>query len=99
MCKRWFMLPWDFIKHLDTKHRKCKSCQGYLKDNDHLWEHMQQNHPDGTDKQVETEPQVTIDPANQDTSLQDHQVKCKYCTRYFKNMAECNMHVKETQKH
>ena len=93
MCLRWFMFPWDFNNHLDVKHRKCKKCQQYLKDDNLLQNHMQHEHPTVTYIQVETEPQVTTDPATLDTSHQDSQVKCKYCDRYFKSVAECNMHV------
>ena len=87
------MFPWDFNKHLDFQHRKCKKCQQYLKDDDMLQDHKELEHPMVMDTQVETEAQVTKDPATLDTSCQDRQVKCKYCNRYFGSIAECNMHV------
>ena len=92
------MFPWDFNKHLNLKHRKCKKCQQYLKDDDLLQDHMEHEHPTVMDTQVETEPQVTTDPATLDTSCQDHQVKCKYCDRYFKSVAECNLHINRKHK-
>ena len=85
------MFPWDFNRHLDFQHRKCEECQQYLKDDDMLQDHMELEHPMVTDKQVKTEAQVTTDQATLDTSHQDHQVKCKYCNRYFGSLAECNM--------
>ena len=45
------MYPWDLNNHLDTKHRKCKLCEGYVKDDECLWEHMEQNHKEGADKE------------------------------------------------
>ena len=59
---------------------------------------MEHEHPTVMDTQVETEPQVTMDPATLNTSRQDCQVKCKYCDRYFKSVAECNMHVNRKHK-
>ena len=71
------MFPWDFNRHLDSQHRKCKACQQYLKDDDMLRDHMELEHPTVTDKQVKTEAQVTMDPVTLDTSHQDRQVKCE----------------------
>ena len=45
-----------------------------------------------------TEDQVTEDPATLEADRQDSQVKCKYCDRHFKNVAECNMHVNRRHK-
>ena len=59
---------------------------------------MEHEHPMVMDMQVETEAQVTMDSATLDTSRQDHQVKCKYCDKYFKSVAECNMHVNRRHK-
>ena len=98
MCLRWFMFLWDFNNHLDTQHRKSEKCQKYLKNNDLLWDHMEREHPMVMDAQMETEAQVTMDPATLDTSCQDCQVKCKYCDKYFKSVAECNMHVNRRHK-
>ena len=92
------MFPWDFNKHLNVKHRKCKKYQQYLKDDDLPWDHMENEHPTFMDMQVGTEPQVTMDPATLDTSHQDCQVKCKYCDRYFKSVAKCNMHINRKHK-
>ena len=33
-----------------------------------------------------------------ETDCQDCQVKCKYCDRYFRNVAECNMHINRRHK-
>ena len=98
MCLRWFMFPWDFNNHLDLKHRKCEKCQQYLKDDILLWDHMENEHPTVMDMQGETDSHITMDPVTLDTSHQDHQVKCKYCDRYFKSIAECNMHVNRKHK-
>ena len=98
MCLCQYMYPWDFNKHLDTKHRKCKKCQKYLWDDDLLRDHMERDHPEGTEAQVEMESQETRDPAIKDTSHQDHQVKCKYCDRYFKSIAKSNMHINRKHK-
>ena len=63
------MFPWDFNnKHLDVKHRKCKKCQQYLKDDDLLWDYMEWENSEVTDTQVGSEPQVTTDPVTLDTS-------------------------------
>ena len=34
MCMRLFMFPWDFDRHLDSQHSRCKVCQQYLVDED-----------------------------------------------------------------
>ena len=65
------MFNWDFNKHLDIKHRKCKKYQHYLKNDDLLWEHMERDHTESTEVQIRTEPQVTTDPVTKDTSCQD----------------------------
>ena len=93
LCKRWFMFPWDFNGHLDSLHRKCDKCQLYMKDDEQLRDHMEIKHPTAMSRQVEVKSQVTQDPVTQDTSRQDHQVKCKYCDRHFASVTECNMHV------
>ena len=98
MCLRWFMFPWDFNKHLDIKDRKCEKCHNYLWDDDLLQDHMEKEHPEVTDVQVRTEPQVTMDPTTLDTSHQDCQVKCKHSDRYFKSIAKCNMHINRKHK-
>ena len=90
LCMRWFMFTWDFDRHLDSQHRKCKVCQQYLLNDEMLQDHMELKHPTLTDEQVETEGQVTMDSATLDTSRQDCQVKCKYCNRYFGSIAKCN---------
>ena len=92
------MLPWDFDRHLDSQHRKCKVCQQYLINDEMLQDHMELKHPMVTVEPVETEEQVTRDSVTLDTSCQDHQVKCTYCDRYFGNVAECNMHVNRRHK-
>ena len=98
MCRRWYMFPWDFNRHLDFQHRKCEECQQYLNDDDVLQDHMELKHPTVTVKQVETEAQITTDQVTLDTSRQDCQVKCKYCNRYFGSLAECNMHINRRHK-
>ena len=98
MSLGWLMFPWDFNKHLNIKHRKCKKCQHYLKNDKLLQEHMERDHPEGTEVQIGTELQVTTNPVTKDTSHQDHQVKCKHCDRYFKSIAKCNMHINRKHK-
>ena len=90
--------PWDFDRHLDSQHRKCKACQRYLINDEMLEDHMELKHPMVTTEPVETKEQVTRDSATWDTSCQDRQVKCQYCDRYFRNVAECNMHVNRRHK-
>ena len=92
------MFPWDFDRHLDSQYRKCKVCQQYLTIDEMLQDHMELEHPMATVEWDETEEQVTRDSATLDTSRQDRQVKCKYCNRYFGNIAECNMHVNRRHK-
>ena len=98
MCMRLFMFPWDFDRHLDSQHSRCKVCQQYLINKEMLQDHMELEHPTVTVKPVETEEQVTRDSATLDTSCQDCQVKCKYCDRYCRNIAECNMHINRRHK-
>ena len=92
------MFPWDFDRHLDSQHRKCKVCQQYLLNDEMLQDHMELKHPTVADEQVETEEQVTMDSATLDTSCQDHQVKCKDCNIYFGSVAECNTYVNRRHK-
>ena len=73
-------------------------CQWYLLNDKMLQDHTELEHPMVTDKQVETERQVTMDSVTLDTSRQDHQVKCEYCNRYFGSIAECNMQVNRRHK-
>ena len=58
-------------------------------------DHMDLEHPTVAVEPVVTEEQVTRDLAALETDRQDRQVKCKYCDRYFRNVAECNMHCKQ----
>ena len=60
---------------------------------------MDLEHPTTTPVPVVTEDQVTEDPATLEADCQDIQVKCKYCDRHFKNVAEHNMHVNSAQSH
>ena len=92
------MFPWDFDRHLDSQHRKCKVCQQYLINDEMLQDHMKLEHPMVTDEPVKTKEQVTRDSVTLDTSRQDHQVKCKYCNRYFGSVAKCNMHINRRHK-
>ena len=64
MCMRWFMFPWDFDRHLDSQHRKCKVCQLYLSNDEMLQDHMELEYPVVTVEQVKTEEQVTRDSGN-----------------------------------
>ena len=98
MCMRLFMFPWDFNRHLDSQHSKCKVCQQYLVNEEMLLDYMDLKHPTVTPEPVVTEDQVTEDPATLEADRQDCQVKCKYCDRHFKNVAECNMHVNRRHK-
>ena len=92
------MFPWDFDRHLDSLHSKCKVCQQYLVNEEMLLDHMDLEHPTVAPKPVVTEDQVTEDPATLEADCQDSQVKCKYCDRHFKNVAVCNMHINRRHK-
>ena len=98
MCRRSFMFPWDFDRHLDLLHSKCKVCQQYLVNEEMLQDHMDLEHPTVTPEPVVMESQVTKDPVTLETDRQDCQVMCKYCDRNFKNIAERNMHVNRRHK-
>ena len=49
------MFPWDFDRHLDSQHNKCKVCQWYLINVEMLQDHMELKHPTFTVEPVETE--------------------------------------------
>ena len=92
------MFPWDFDRHLDLLHSKCKVCQQYLVNEEMLLDHTDLEHPTVASEPVVTESQVTEDPATLEADRQDCQVMCKYCDRHFKNIAKCNMHVNRRHK-
>ena len=92
------MFPWDFDRHLDSQHSRCKVCQQYLVNKEMPQDHMDLKHPTVTVEPVKTKEQAIRDSATLDTDPQDHQMKCKYCDRYFRNIAECNMHVNRRHK-
>ena len=92
------MFPWDFDRHLDSLHSKCKVCQQYLENEEMLPNHMDLKHPTVAPEPVVTESQVTEDPATLEADHQNSQVKCKCCDRHFKNVAECNMHINRRHK-
>ena len=92
------MFPWDFDRHLDSLHSKCKVCQLYLVNEEMLLDHMDLKHPMVTPQPVMTEDQLTENPAILKADHQDCQVKGKYCNRHFKNVAKCNMHVNRRHK-
>ena len=92
------MFPWDFDRHLDLLHSKCKVCQQYLVNEEMLLDHMDLKHPTVAPEPVVMESQVTEDPVTLEADHQDHQVMCKYCDRHFKNIAERNMHVNRRHK-
>ena len=64
------MFPWDFDRHLDSQHSRCKVCQQYLVDEEMLQDHMDLEHPIVTVELVMTEEQVTRDPATLETDCQ-----------------------------
>ena len=92
------MFPWDFDRHLDLLHSKCKVCQQYLVNKEMLLDHMDLEHPTVTPEPVVMESQVTKDPVTLEADRQDCQVMCKYCDRHFKNLAKRNMHVNRRHK-
>ena len=92
------MFPWDFDRHLDLLHSKCKVCQQYLGNEEMLLDHMDLKHPAVAPEPVVTESQVTKNPVTLEADCQDCQVKCQYCDRHFKNVAECNMHINRRHK-
>ena len=73
-------------------------CQQYLANEEMLQDHMDLEHPTVTTEPVMTEEKVTRDLATLDTDHQDCQVKCKFCERYFRNIAKCNMHINRRHK-
>ena len=77
------MFPWDFDRHLDSLHSKCKVCQQYPVNKEMLLDHMDLKHQIVTPMPVVTEDQVTEDQATLEADRQDSQVKCKYCDRHF----------------
>ena len=46
------MFPWDFDRHLDSLHSKCKVCQQYLENEEMLLDHMDLEHPTVTPEPV-----------------------------------------------
>ena len=86
------------MRHLDSLHSKCRVFQQYLVNKEMLLDHMDLEHPTVASEPVVTEGQVTEDPVTLEADPQDCQGKCKYCDRYFKNVAECNMHVNRRHK-
>ena len=62
---------WDFDRHLDSQHSRCKVCQQYLVDEEMLLDHMNFKHPTVTPEPVVTEEWVTEDPATLETDGQD----------------------------
>ena len=86
MCRRWFMFPWDFDRHLDLLHSKCKVCQQYLVNEEMLLDHMDLKHPAVTPEPVVTESHVTEHPKTMEADHQDRQVKCNYCDRTILRM-------------
>ena len=73
-------------------------CQQYLVNKEMLLDHMDLKHPTVTPEPVVTESQVTEHSETMEADHQDCQVKCKYCDRHFKNVAECNMHIDRRHK-
>ena len=69
------MFPWDFDRHLDSQHSRCKVRQQYLVDEKMLQDYMDLKHPTLAVKPVVTEEQATRDSATLDADRQDHQVK------------------------
>ena len=66
------MFPWDFDRHLDSQHSRCKVCQQYLVDEEMLQDHMDLKHPTVTAKPAVTEEQVTRASATLKADHQDH---------------------------
>ena len=105
MCMRLFMFPWDFDRHLDSLHSKCKMCQQYLANEEMLLDHMDLEHPTVTPELVVTQDQVTEGPATLEADRQDRQVKCKYkrnkcpqCEKHFVKQADCDNHIRDVHK-
>ena len=53
------MFPWDFDRHLDLLHSKCKVCQQYVINEEMLLDHMDLEHPTFVPEPVVTESQVS----------------------------------------
>ena len=67
MCMRLFIFPWDFDRHLDSQHSKCKVCQQYLVNEEMFHNHMELKHPTVAVELVVMEEQVARDSATLDT--------------------------------
>ena len=61
------MFPWDFDRHLDSQHSRCKVCQQYLAD-EMLQDHMDLEHPTVAVEPVMSEEQETRDSATLETN-------------------------------
>ena len=72
------MFPWDFDRHLDSLHSKCKVCQQYLANTEMLPDHMDLEQPTVAPEPVVTESQVTKFPVTMEADCQNSQVMCKY---------------------
>ena len=65
------MFPWDFDRHLDSQHSRCKVCQQYLVKEEMLQDHMKLEHPTVAVELVMTKEQATRDSVTLETDGQD----------------------------
>ena len=59
-CNIWYLAPWDYNDHLDSKHVSCELCEGYLRDEQNLEEHNERHHS----KQPKPAPTPEGDPGH-----------------------------------
>ena len=85
-CNIWYLAPWDYNDHLDSKHVSCELCEAYLRDEQNLEEHNERHHS----KQPEPAP---TPEATQDIDPEDRPHGCRYCDARFQEASELKAHV------
>ena len=85
-CNIWYLAPWDYNDHLDSKHVSCELCEGYLWDEQNLEEHNERHHS----KQPKPAP---TPEATQDIDPEDRPQECRYCDARFQEASELKAHV------
>ena len=85
-CNIWYLAPWDYNDHLDSKHVSCELCEGYLRDEQNLEEHNERHHS----KQPKPAP---TPEATQDIDPEDRPHECRYCDARFQEASELKAHV------
>ena len=93
------MFPWDFDRHLDSQHRKCKVCQRYLINDEMLQDHMELKHVNRRHKRVKC-PECEkhfVKQADCDNHFRDvHKFVCSIagCSVFKYNEIELHEHMR-----